>query len=90
MSGQQGMEMQRNFGDTNRAARWGAANDLQRNFDASNQKLQQQQMGAANNNAMNFFGTADGLQRTQRNFRDQNFNNLLATPLGQSLFGGLQ
>lgn len=89
MNPQQQAETQRNFGDTNRAARWGAANDLQRDFDSSNQQLQQRQLTSATNNSMNFFDTASGLDRTRRNYGMQNYSNLRNTPLGQSLFGDL-
>lgn len=83
---QQQAEMGSQFADTNRAARWDAANGMQRDFDAGNQQAKLAQLGAATNLAQNFFGTAQGLGNQQRQVGLDNvgmFGNLM-----QNLFGG--
>lgn len=74
------------FADTNRAARWGAANDLQRQHDAADQQMRFNQLGAAQNLAAGFFGNAQQLNNQQRQFGLDNLN--LFGGLMGNLFGG--
>lgn len=75
-------EMDRHFQDTNRAARWNAANDLERKFTTADQQARMGQLNAASNAGLNFFGNALGLQDQQLGLGMNNLGWM------QSLFGG--
>lgn len=86
LNSQQQAEIGSQFADTNRAARWGAANELDRQQTAADQQTRLAQLGAAQNLAANFFGNGQQLANQQRQFGLDNLN--LFGGLMGNLFGG--